>query len=288
MSHLASHLASYPEVARSRARRLVVLPLLFVAAIVAACAEVGTDPDEAVSIEFNRLPSPSILVGDTLRDLLGKVVVLRDSVWVFNRDNDPLASFPVSFVPTTDSAHVVWDPVSGYVVSNGTTLLGTVGLQAQAGGLFPPPVSLAIVQAAPTTIAKVDPDTTVLLAINFTRRDTLSESSEEVTVRLSAADTAVSTWPVQFVVVSVPASLDSVAFIATRGDTLRSSKASPFDTTTSGSASRFILAHLRAGAANGTDTLVVRARFRVRAAIVDSVEWRLPVIVNRTATASVR
>jgi hypothetical protein len=270
----------------SRARRLLAPTVVALAAIAAGCAEVGTDPTEAVSIEFNRLPSPSILVGDMLRDLEGNPVVLRDSVWVFNQSNDTIHDYPVRFVATIDSSRIQWDPATGYLVSVAPTGLRTVGIQAQAGSLFPPPVPLAIVPAAPDSLAFVDPEITTVLAINFVGRDTISTSSEELTTRLYAGDSLVNSWPVKFRVVSMPASVDSVAFVGTRADTLRASRASPFDTTAGGAASRLVLARLRHDQANGTDTLVVRAFFRVRGEPVDSVEWRLPVIVNRSATAS--
>lgn len=47
------------------------------AAFALACAEVGTGPDVAAAIEFTPFPSPSVVVGDTLRDINGVVVPIR-------------------------------------------------------------------------------------------------------------------------------------------------------------------------------------------------------------------
>lgn len=261
----------------SRLRRLAAPTLVALAAAIGACAEVGTDPSEPFSIQFSALPSPSILVGDTLRDLEGNPVDLRDSVRVYNAENELLADFPVRFLATNDSARLRWDEGTGFLVSIDTTSRTTVGIQASAGSLVPAPVTLAIVRAAPDSAA--DPDT------GFARLIFATSAPSTVTQRALQArlldDTAaaVSNWPVQFRIVTPSALLDSVRFIASATDTLRSS---PWDTTTSGTASRFVRAWAKASAAeDAEDTLVVEAVFRVRDAIAGRVEYKVPVIVNR-------
>lgn len=259
-----------------RARRLAAPLLVALAAAAGACAEVGTDPDEPFSIQFSGLPSPAILVGDTLRDLEGNPVDLRDSVRVFNASNREITDFPVRFLATNDSARVRWDEQSGFLVSFDTTSRTSVGIQASAGSLVPLPLTLAIVRQAPTAIA--DPDT------GFARLAFVTSATSDVTqralqARLRADTATVATWPVQFRVVRPSALLDSVRFVASATDTVRSS---PFDTTTSGLAGRFVLGWLKPGVANGaTDTLVVEALFRVRAAVAGRVEYKVPVTVNR-------
>ena len=270
--------------ARTRARRLFAPSLVLAAALAAACAEVGTDPDAPVSIEFNRLPSPSILVGDTLRDLFGNVAHLRDSVFVFNRDNDTIVGFPTMFLATVDTARLKYDSAADVLVSLAPTGLANVGVQAQAASLFPAAVQLAIVRNAPTTIDTVHTDS-VLHQIFFGTQALRSRSSKEFTVKVMADDSTVTGWPVQFRLVSLPASLDSIRFIASLGDTLAKSRASPFDTTQAGTAARYIAAWAKSGQPNGTDTLVVEALFRVRGEIGGIVQKRIPVIINRPATA---
>ena len=282
MKHDLPHHPTPHRPARSRARHLAAPALVAGVALAAACAEIGTDPASVVSIEFNRLPSPAILVGDTLRDLEGVPALVRDSVRLFNQATDTIDDATtragIRFVATVDTARIAWDSTSGYLVSTGATGLRSVGVQAQAGGLFPPPVSLSIVPAAPTSLVQVDPSATIVLAIGFKPSQVLSETSEELTVRLAAGDSSVTGWPVEFRIVSLPASVDSARIIAARGDTLKSSRASPYDTTSAGSASRLVVAWRKAGTPIGAaDTLVVRARFRVRRELRDSVEWRIPV-----------
>ena len=264
--------------ARRHARHLVAPALVALAALAAACAEVGTDPSAAVSIEFSRLPSPSILVGDTLRDLEGKAVRPRDSVWVFNQANDTIHDYPVRFIATVDTARLKWDSASGYLVSTATTGLRTVGIQAQAGGLFPPPVNLIIVPNEPNKIDTVASDTTRLSIVYVASTGAQQQSNKEFTVRVRAADSLVTGWPVEFTVAMLPASLESARFIAQRTDTV-ASRQSPWDTTQTGNASRYILATRKAGVATGTkDTLVVQARFRARGGVLrDSVQLKVPV-----------
>ena len=269
-----------PHATRSRARRLLAPLIVALLAAAAACAEVGTDPAEAVSIEFNRLPSPSILMGDTLRDLEGNPVVLRDSVWVFNQSNDTI-DYPVRFVATVDTSRIRWDSVSGYLVSEASTGLTTVGIQAQAGGLFPPAVSLVIAPFAPTAIDSLSDSSEIFL--NFIPGKAITRSSEELAVRVHRNDSLVNAWPVQYLVVSLPASLDSVRLVGSTADTMPKSRRSPYDTTATGNAGRFVVAWRKPGAPVGTDTLVVRARIRVRREVRDSVEWRIPVVILAAA-----
>lgn len=282
---------SHQSPARGGARHLAAPTLVLATALAAACAEVGTDPAAVVSVEFNRLPSPAILVGDTLRTLDGQRAFVRDSVKLFNQGTDLITDAAtragIRFVATVDSARVRWDSTAGYLVQTGMTGLRTVGIQAQAGGLFPPPVSLAIVPFAPARIDTVRTDTTTLVIGFNAATGLLSQSSKEFSVRLRTADSVrtadslVTGWPIEFIVRTIPAILESVRFIGQRGDTLATSRLSPYDTTQGGVAGRFVLARLKPGVAAGArDTLVVQARFRVRENVVDSVQLKVPIRVE--------
>ena len=206
--------------ARSRARHLTAPALVASVALATACAEIGSNPNAVVSVEFSRLPSPGILAGDTLRTLEGEPALVRDSVKLFDQESDSIRDAGVRaqirFVATVDSARIRWDSVGGYLLSTAATGLRTVGVQAQVGGLYPPPVSLNIVPFAPTSLTLVDPDTSKALVIGFFPTTTRSTASELLTVRLTARDSStggdslVTGWPVEFRVVSLPASIDSV------------------------------------------------------------------------------
>jgi hypothetical protein len=258
-------------------RRATAPALVAGAALAGACAEVGTDPNEPFSIEFSRLPSPSILLGDTLRDLEGNPVDLRTAATVFNASNDPLDGFPVTFLVTDDSSRIEWDEETGFLVSTDTTGLASVGIQATAGNLVPAPLTLTIIPAAPDSIADADTGFAKIIFVSDAPRVT----DRSLKARLLAGTTPVSSWPVLFRVVSLPPILDSVRFIASSTDTLRSS---PYDTTSSGIADRFVRAWLKPGTPSGAlDTLVVSATFRVRRDSAGAVLFKVPLGVNRTA-----
>lgn len=264
-----------------RARHLVAPMLVAASACIGACADMGTNPNAPTSIEFTRLASPSILTGDTLRDLQGLPAHLPDSVWVFNQGNDTIApsQYVVGFVQTIDSARLRYEPDSGFLLSTAPTGVRSVGIQAQVSGLFTPPVNITIVPTAPTDIDTIAADSA--LAIGFNNATGVSsQSSVEFAVKVYARskDSVVTGWPVEFTIVSLPPSLESASFIAQRGDTTRTSRPSPWDTTSGGAASRFIRATRKADAPAGTSaTLVVQARIRVRRTIVDSVRFDIPV-----------
>ena len=79
---------------RRAARALVLTALAGSAAGAAACHEIGTDPKEAISIAFDSLPSPSIVVGDTLRDdSTGAVAPLSADAFNGNGQRIPGATF---------------------------------------------------------------------------------------------------------------------------------------------------------------------------------------------------
>ena len=57
-----------------------------------ACSEVGLGPNEAAAIELDPFPSPSVVVGDTLRNIDGVVTPVRARVFNVRGDviDDPL------------------------------------------------------------------------------------------------------------------------------------------------------------------------------------------------------
>lgn len=263
----------------ARLRRLAAPALVLAAAGAAACAEVGTDPSAPFSVEFTGLPSPAILVADTLRDLQGNPVDLRTAVRVFNADNEPLTGYPVTFLAINDSARIAWDSTTGFLVSYDTTSRTTVGIQATAGRLVPAPVTLNIVRSEPRTLT--EPADTAPARLIYTLRS-VENSTRALQATVNADTGTVSNWPVQFRIVTLPASLDSVRFIASATDTLRSS---PFDTTSSGVAARFVRGWAKPSVTTASDTLVVEALLRVRREAIDTLRYRVPVIIQRTGAS---
>lgn len=98
-----------------------------------ACTDVSGSSTSVLSLEFDTLPSPSVVVGDTLRDTAGAVV--RPVVHAFDFKGDEIIPAPVYFL-SPDSGVTV-DSATGIVVADSlrTTparIVATVGtLQAE-------------------------------------------------------------------------------------------------------------------------------------------------------------
>jgi len=106
---------------------------LAAAPILAACTEISSNKNEVLSVRFDTLASPSVVVGDSLRDTTGLIVLAR--VAAFNFQGDSIASPTVRF-HTLDRGVTV-DSLSGLIIGDSlrTTavrIIAAVGLvQAQ-------------------------------------------------------------------------------------------------------------------------------------------------------------
>jgi len=150
-------------------RRL--LACLALAAGTASCIELSVDPETLSSIEFIPPTSPSIVVGDVLRDTLGVPERLRARA--FAADGDELPDLPFTFVATDTLVQL----------RNGNELLardvpGTARIYAAVPGLQSAPRSLQVIRrpdsiaangqavdtvryTLPTTGSRIDSSTTV-------------------------------------------------------------------------------------------------------------------------------
>lgn len=109
------------------------------AAALAACTDVGTDPDAVVAIRFDGSPYPSIVAGDSLRDSLGKLQPLQ--ITALNYKGDSVPGAPAVF----SSPDTILQMMPGGVVfargpkTDGTParVFATIGsLQSQPDTLF--------------------------------------------------------------------------------------------------------------------------------------------------------
>jgi len=92
-------------------RTIIVGPLVVAAAAIGgACTNVTTDRTRAVAIEFDSLPFPAVVSGDTLRDSLGRVMPLRALAFNSSGARMPGASiqyFALDTGLTIDAAGIV-------------------------------------------------------------------------------------------------------------------------------------------------------------------------------------
>lgn len=155
---------------------------------VAACLDYSTDPDDIAAIEFETLPSPSIVAGDTLRDASGAAVPLVARL--FNGDGEEITG-PVEFFSQQPILHVTdGDLLVADAGASGTVgvFASTLGVQsvAQEVQIVPAPATLAI-DGVITPLEWVVPD------------DPSQNTSAPVGARVTtASNAAVRAWIVRF------------------------------------------------------------------------------------------
>lgn len=221
-------------------------PVLVVSAA-AACADIALSPSTPASIEFNELPSPAVVVGDTLRDINGLPAPAR--AIVRNQSGEVLTDAVVFYTyadASRDSAFKV-DSLKGFVIS--LKPLSTTGTFARISARTGPSL-----QAIRTLLVTTRPDS--VDRVGFTAIDTLRTTLPDtgaaaaavntskgisVTVRHidGATTTQVPNWLVKYELLD-PANptndTTAVAFLVNDG-----AKASNTDTTDgSGIATRFL------------------------------------------------
>jgi hypothetical protein len=251
-------------------RRAFVLASLAAVSLVVgalACEDISGGATSVLSIQFDSLPAPSVVVGDTLRDTTGAVALPR--VRAFNFKGAEIPSAPVWF-QSPDSGISV-DSVTGRVV--GDSLRSTPArIIATIGGLQA--IQRIDVTLRPDLIAPVHS----LDSITYSLLDTTKNVSPSMTVRLShgvANDSAVKSYIVSFSIVAQ--SNPQLAELVNDAG-----RPSVVDTTdASGIAGRSIRLHplfLESGTA--TDSVILSASARYRGALVSGSPVRLVVRVK--------
>ncbi|HET6761966.1 MAG TPA: hypothetical protein VFH13_07675 [Gemmatimonadaceae bacterium] len=116
----------------TRPRLFVLASAVLLSAAALACTDVSGSSTSVLSIQFDSLAAPSVVLGDTLRDTTGAVIF--PVVHAFNFKGEEIASIPVWF-QSPDSGVVV-DSITGIIVgdslrSTPARIIATVGtLQA--------------------------------------------------------------------------------------------------------------------------------------------------------------
>ena len=178
----------HPMDVRRRARALMALG---VAAGWLACAET-TGPEEPFSLEFERPASPSIVSGDTLRDMDGTATPLRATV--YNLRGEPLDDAEVAFIAIDTSGAIVIDQATGHIVASGATR-GTVRLVATVGSLQSAPITLDIV---PPPAAAAPSGTIDTLRYSFSNPNLNTSTPLRVIVTRDSANAPVPRYLVRF------------------------------------------------------------------------------------------
>ncbi len=165
------------------------------AATAVACSDVSGNRDSVLSIEFDSLASPSVVLGDTLRDTTG--VVARPVVRLFNFKGDEVPATNVRFQSGDRGVRV--DSLTGIVTADSlrTTparVIASVGsLQA---------VQRIAVTLRPETVRAVNGRDSLLYSLI----DSTLNVSPQLTVKVAHGpnppDSAVTSYVVSFAIVS--------------------------------------------------------------------------------------
>ncbi|MGH7651288.1 MAG: hypothetical protein ACREMS_05540 [Gemmatimonadaceae bacterium] len=228
-----------------------------------ACGDVSGSSTSVLSLQFDSLASPSVVIGDSLRDTLGNVAL--PVVHAFNFSGDEIMSAPIWF-QSPDSGVTV-DSVTGIIVgdslrSTQARIIATVaGLQA---------IQKVDVTLRPDLVSAANG----LDSLSYSLLDTTVDVSPALTVRLTHGvapnDSAVKSYIVSFSIVSQ--SDPQLAQLVNDGG-----RPSIVDTTdVNGIAGRAIRLHpLFLASSNQVDSVIVNATAKYRGAPVAGSPVRL-------------
>lgn len=144
-----------------------------------SCAELGTDPALPVAIEFDSIPFPAVIAGDTLRDSTGAAAPLRGIA--YNHRGDLLADAGFTFVSLDTGVTISPD---GYLIA--TRRDGFVRLVASAGGLQSPSRRVEVTRRPDAVAATGETELTVAYSLP----DAATNVSPALTVHVTSTDVA--------------------------------------------------------------------------------------------------
>jgi hypothetical protein len=156
------------------------LPLfvLILAGTAGSCTDVSTSPAKAVAIEFDSLPYPSVVTGDTLRDSLGRVAPLH--ALAFNSAGALIVNPAITYIALDTGLTI--DPtgiVTAQIRNGNVRVVASVnGLQSVLNTIVVSrrPDSVFATRDTGTTLAYSIPDSaatnvTTLLGVRIATRD---------------------------------------------------------------------------------------------------------------------
>jgi hypothetical protein len=237
------------------------LPLSVIAgALVLACVEIPTGTDDVLSFQVNPLPSPSVVVGDTLRDTAG--VAAAVSVTAFNYQGAEVENVPARFRALDGRIRV--DSITGIVVGDSVSTPSRLLATFEGFNSF---LNIPVVLRPDTVVPANDRDS---LAYSLT--DTATNVSNALGVKvlhgLTTTDSAVASYRVTFDLVPPTDSL-LARLVADNGTRSR------VDTTdASGVASRKLKVDV-AQIAEAVDSVIVMANVKYKGQHVRGSPMRL-------------
>lgn len=252
---------------RSAACATLLVALGIAALAPFACSDIVSSSASVLSIVFDSLSAPSVVVGDTLRDTTGAVV--RPVVHVFNFKGEEVAQAPVYFL----------SPDSGITVDSATGIVTADSLRSTPARIV---ATIGTLQAVQNVNVTLRPDTLVAVnaldSLQLSVFDTTLNVSPLLQVKLTHGiapdDSAVTSWIVSFAIVaqSDPRLGELVNDVGLR---------SVVDTTdATGIAGRKIRVHPLFFTSTTVDSIVVNATAKYRGAQVSGSPVRLVLLLK--------
>lgn len=271
-------------VGRRRWRRLLVAVL--VAGAVLACAEIGTAPEQPAAIEMVPFPSPSIVVGDTLRSIDGVVAPVR--AIVRNTAGDPIEDAPVRYLYADfnrDTGAVFVDSLTGVVVAR-RAITGDARIAARVGPVLQVIRNLIVTVRPDTLEAGASPPPLSVTLPDTGRSGAQANSSQAVQATLrnlaGTAPVPVNGWVVRFGLRRpLNAANDTSAAVFLVDD---QGRASTIDTTdNSGTAGRRVRVRAASFPTTAVDTVEVQLSASYRGRLVPGASQVVRLVVRRGA-----
>lgn len=164
---------------RTRVLGRLLLPGALLLSAFGACADLSSGPDVPVALEFDSIPYPAVLAGDTLRDSLGAAAPLRGLA--FNSSGGVIAGAPIAYLSLDTGVTI---DAAGFLRT--TRRSGTIRLVASINGLQSATRSITVTRSPDTLVAPA----TTRIAYNYVLPDVASNLAPELRVTLQSFDIA--------------------------------------------------------------------------------------------------
>lgn len=259
-----------------------------------ACSEVGAGPDVPAAIEFSQFPSPSVVIGDTLRTIDGAAMPIIAIVRNVNGDVIPDAAVQYLYADIARDSALKVDAASGAVVALKAST-GVARLAARVGSNLQILKSL-VVTLRPDTMSRAGLEPIATFKTILPDTIPKANTSPELNVVVQHVDTATAVvsnvvgWPVKFTMLYPANPTNDTTFSAYLVND--NGRASVLDTTAaSGQAGRKV--RFRAAqfpAAGVTDSVILEVSSTYKGVPLKGSPYTIVLYVERgtTTTGSVR
>jgi hypothetical protein len=237
--------------------------IVVAAALAGSCTEVSTSPQKAVAIQFDTLPFPAVVTGDTLRDSLGRAAPLR--ALAFNSRQEVIAGAAISYVALDTGVTIT---PGGFVTAQRRD--GTARIVASVSGLQSKDLTVQVARRPDSVVATGKLSDTLRYALPDNAAQNVSTA---LSLRVATSDSAGGVngsrgWLVSYQAFfrGQPLAPLDTTVASLWGDDRRNSA---IDTTdASSSASRILRVRPQAPTFTAAESLVVIATVRYRGAPV--------------------